>query len=159
MTRRRAKARTKSALEALRVRQARFRAQKKAEGRTRITVWALREDVEGLKLAAGEGRVFSRLHETAKAELIEELRGKLAEALDEWVGDGTESESSERIRAAFNAAVEAKETLALCLSALVQALQEATDEDTAGTGGEDVSLDDLMQTVEGHAATEAEDES
>lgn len=142
-----AKAKVGRKLEMLRNRQRRSRAGPPPQDRKRITVWALREDVEGLKLAAGEGRAFSRLHEAAKAELTEELRGQLTAALDAWVGGGPQSASSKRIRAAFDAAVEAKETLDLRLKDLMQALGDALDETVPVSGEEGVSLGDLLRAV------------
>lgn len=151
----------KRALESLRKRQRAFRARQQAKGVTRITVWARPEDVEGLKLAAGEGRAFSRLRADAMAALADELRGRLAKALDEWVGDGTKTAASERIVAAFNAAAEAKETLDLRLNDLVRALDEALAEESAGEGaparnGEGASLEDLMRVIARASAAEEE---
>ncbi len=156
MTDKNADARAKGKLELLRNRQRRFRARQAAQGRTRITVWALREDVEGLKLAAGEGRAFSRLHEAAKAELTDELRGQLTAALDAWVGGGPQSASSKKIRGAFDAAVEAKETLDLRLNDLMQALGDGLAENVPAYEGKGVSLGDLLRAVADPHAGEGE---
>ena len=122
-------ARRKSALEATRERQRKFKARKRAKGLKRITVWVPIEDVEELKLSLGEPGAFFRLREEAKTE----LKAEMSERMDKRMGGSPESSQPPRVRAALAAAAAAKVEMDACLDDLMQALEEAAADDGAAS--------------------------
>ena len=120
-------AKRKAALESVRERQRRFKAIRHAKGLKRVTLWVPIEDVEELKLAAGDGPAFDRLRQAALAG----LQAEISELLDEAAGGGTGKALPVRLSSALAAAVAARAEMDARLNDLMQALDEAVNEDAA----------------------------
>ena len=91
-------AKRKAALESVRERQRRFKAIRHAKGLKRVTLWVPIEDVEELKLAAGDGPAFDRLRQAALAGLQAEISELLDEAAGRRNGKGAAGQAHLRAR-------------------------------------------------------------